>query len=311
LPIIGAAYGISAKSISEKAETAMRITDYVQALRLKHSIKNLLIVLAPLASGQALSFGSSARIVFAFCIFTFAASAVYVLNDCFDIKTDINDQEKKDGPITSGRIQKRNAIFYSLALAVLSLSLAGFLSFSILLLILIYLLVNLLYTLGLKNQPVIELFCVASGFVIRAVVGGQSAEIKISDSFISIVAWASLFLVISKRITEKRIVVERSAGGDVGLGTRQVLSRYSDQFLVFALTVSGSLFLFSFSTWAFTFSDYLHRYSVVLISILLFRFVSDLDESRTKSMIDKFFGDPFLILMSILLSVMLIVPTWF
>jgi decaprenyl-phosphate phosphoribosyltransferase len=289
----------------------MHIADYVQALRLKHSIKNLLVVLAPLASGEALSFTSSTRIVFAFCVFTFAASAVYVLNDCFDIKTDVNDQEKKNGPITSGRIQKSKAILYSSALAVFSLSLAAFLSFSIFLLISIYLLVNVLYTLGLKNQPVIELFCVASGFVIRAVLGGQSAEIKISDSFISIVAWASIFVVVSKRITEKRIIAERSAKGDVVLGTREVLSRYSDRFLIFALTVSGSLFLFSYSTWAFSFSDDLHRYSVVLVSLLLFRFVSDLDESRTKSIIDKFFGDPFLILMSILLSVTLIIPTWF
>lgn len=289
----------------------MHIADYVQALRLKHSIKNLLVVLAPLASGEAMSLNSSFRIVFAFCVFTVAASAVYVLNDCFDINTDINDQEKRNGPITSGRIQKRNAILYSAALAVLSLSLAGILNFSIFLLIGIYLLVNVLYTIGLKNQPVIEFFCVASGFVIRAVVGGQSTEIDISDSFISIVAWASVFLVISKRITEKRIIAERSGTEYIVLGTRAVLSRYSDGFLIFALTVSGSLFLYSYSTWAFTFSDDLHRYSVVLVSLLLFRFVSDLDESRTRSIIDKFFSDPFLILMSILLSVTLIIPTWF
>jgi decaprenyl-phosphate phosphoribosyltransferase len=289
----------------------MHIADYVEALRLKHSIKNLLVVLAPLASGEAMSLNSSIRIAFAFCVFTVAASAVYVLNDCFDINTDINDQEKRNGPITSGRIQKRNAILYSAALAVLSLSLAGILNFSIFLLIGIYLLVNVLYTLGLKNQPVIEFFCVASGFVIRAVVGGQSTEIDISDSFISIVAWASIFLVISKRITEKRIIVERSGTECIVLGTRAVLGRYSDGFLIFALTVSGSLFLYSYSTWAFTFSDDLHRYSVVLVSLLLFRFVSDLDESRTKSIIDKFFSDPFLILMSILLSVTLIIPTWF
>ena len=289
----------------------MQFREYLHSMRLKQSIKNLLVVLAPLASGEILGLISISRIFFAFLVFTVAASSVYVLNDCIDIQTDKNDPEKCNGPITSGKIRQKNAYVFSFTLGTISLILAIILGKSVLLLILTYLVINIFYSTKLKTQPVIEIFCVASGFVIRAIVGGQSTGIIISESFILIVAWASIFVVVSKRMTEKRMIKKFDFIDNRIIVTREVLTRYSDDFLIFALTVTGSLFLFSYSVWALSFTDNFHRYSIVLVAILLFRFACDLDNSRTKSTVDKFLGDPFLIFMSLLLSIFLIIPTWF
>jgi decaprenyl-phosphate phosphoribosyltransferase len=280
-------------------------------MRLKQSIKNLLVVLAPLASGEILGLISISRILFAFLVFTIAASSVYVLNDCIDIQTDKCDLEKRNGPITSGKVRRRNAFVFSFMLGTVSLLMATILGGSVFLLILTYLMINIFYSTHLKTQPVIEFFCVASGFVIRAIVGGQSTGIVISESFILIVAWASIFVVVSKRMTEKKMIKELDFVDSKVIVTRAVLNRYSENFLIFALTVTGSLFLFSYSIWALSFTDNFHRYSIVLVAILLFRFACDLDNSRTKSTVDKFLGDPFLIFMGLLLSIFLIIPTWF
>ena len=289
----------------------MQFREYLNSMRLKQSIKNLLVVLAPLASGEHLGLVSISRIFFGFLVFTVAASAVYVLNDCIDIQIDKNDPEKRNGPITSGKIKKKNALLFSVVLGTISLLLATNLGSSVFQLILTYLLINIFYSTYLKTQPVIEFFCVASGFVIRAIVGGQSVGIIISESFILIVAWASIFVVVSKRMTEKKMIKKLNSIEEKIVVKREVLTIYSENFLVFSLTVTGSLFLVSYSIWALSFSDNLHRYSIVLVAILLFRFACDLDNSRTKSTVDKFLGDKFLIFMSFLLSIFLIIPTWF
>lgn len=203
--------------------------DFLNAARPRQWIKNI-IVLAPFL----FAFGDKRQVVSplmllnamsAILLFSITASGVYVFNDIFDVRLDRLHPVKRHRPIASGRISPSSA--WSMALICVGCGLAG----SWLLLpafgiaVSIYVAIQAAYTLKLKHVPLLDVFVIAFGFVVRAVGGGLIVRADISSWFLVCTFLIALFLALCKRRHEKRMIEESGLentrpsliGGDIKL----------------------------------------------------------------------------------------------
>lgn len=216
---------------------------YLKLLRVHHYIKNILIILPLFFSGTLIS--SSGKIinaVFAFVCFCFVSSAIYIFNDIRDREQDRNHPRKSQRPIASGSVSVRAGIIILSALLVV----AGIISVVFLppissIFLIAYLAINLLYSLGLKNIPVWDVACVASGFLIRLVYGAFVTGIVISNWLYLTVITASFYMALGKRRNELIHNGESS--------TRKVLEKYTIGFLDKGTTIMLSLTIISYALW--------------------------------------------------------------
>ena len=215
----------------------------VQACRPRQWTKNLLVFAAPLFSFSVhpsvwLPAGAALA---AFCLIS---SAIYLLNDCLDLAADRAHPSKRHRPIAAGLVNVPTALATALLLSLFSLILATWIAPPLGLLLFLYALIQVGYCFQLKHIPVIDLFCISSGFLLRAVAGAVAASLSISPWFLLTVGLLALFLAIEKRKAELRIALDR------GVVTRKVLERYSFPLLLrLESTVATSAFM-SYSLWA-------------------------------------------------------------
>ena len=167
-----------------------------------------------------------------------------MLNDSLDVEADRQHPRKRYRPIAAGQVSVPLALTTSALLAVLSLTLAAAVSAPLAGVILAYGLIQVGYCLRLKREPLLDLFCIAAGFLLRAMAGGVAAGLALSPWFLLTVGLLALFLAVEKRKAELQIALGR------GVMTRQVLERYSLPLLLrLEGLVSTSAFM-SYSLWA-------------------------------------------------------------
>ncbi len=261
----------------------------VRTARPRQWVKNVLVVAAPLA-GQRLSEGSvllSTAIAFvAFCL---AASSVYLLNDAIDVESDRAHPTKRTRPIASGEVSLRAAYTTSAVLAVASLGVALLASPSLVLLIAVYLAVQTGYCLRWKQEPVLDIAVVASGFLLRAIAGGVASGIELSQWFLLVTAFGSLFMVSGKRYSEKRLA-EAGEGA-----TRASLLRYTETYLRFVWSLAAAIMILSYSLWAFeidqTRSSVFTTVSIVPFVLAVLRYAVDIDGGDAGAPEDIALGD--------------------
>ena len=161
---------------------------YIKLLRIEQWIKNIFVFLPLFFSGSFLHLELFSVSLFAFFIFSFTASCIYIINDYTDIEADKKHPEKRKRPLASGEISKPTAkmVFAGLVFLVVSLtSLVEFL-FSIDLLyfclvICAYFIMNIAYTFRLKHIAIVDISIIALGFVFRVLAGGYITGIWISQ----------------------------------------------------------------------------------------------------------------------------------
>ena len=177
----------------------------------------------------------------AFCLIS---SAIYLLNDSLDIKADRQHPSKRYRPIAAGLVPVPLALTVSVLLAIISLSLAASISGPLAGAILAYGLIQVAYCLRLKRVPLLDLFCIAAGFLLRATAGVAAGGLGFSQWFILTVGLLALFLAVEKRKAELQTAQLR------GVMTRKVLERYSLPLLLrLESLVSTSAFM-SYALWA-------------------------------------------------------------
>ncbi len=159
------------------------------------------IIFAPIFFSAQIDLSNIKIIIYGFISFCILSSSVYIFNDLFDIEKDRQHHKKKLRPIASGIISRRYALIVcAVLLTILFLSYFYLnLNTSSYYCLLIYLILNILYTLGLKNIPVLELFFVSSGFVIRLIYGALIINVSLSNWIIVSIGLLSMLLVIGKR----------------------------------------------------------------------------------------------------------------
>lgn len=217
---------------------------YLKLLRVEQWVKNLFVFAPLFFSGNITNVDLTIKSIYAFIVFSFAASSIYIINDYTDIESDKKHPEKCRRPLASGVISKSTAIIilFFLVAVVLTLILLAphFLAIPSKLLwrfatiIAFYFFMNLAYTFKLKHVAIIDVCIIAIGFVLRVLAGGYAAGITVSQWAILLTFVLALVLAIGKRRGE---LINAQVTGK----TRKALDGYNVQFADIALSISVTL----------------------------------------------------------------------
>jgi decaprenyl-phosphate phosphoribosyltransferase len=221
----------------------------IKAIRPRQWVKNLLVLLAPLAAlGGDVHYDYVdvfIRVGIAFVVFCLAASCVYLINDARDVEADRAHPTKRFRPIAAGVVPESLAYGLAVVLGVASLAISWFVTPNLTLVMAIYIAIQLAYCFGLKHQAVLDICIVSSGFLIRAIAGGVAANIPLSQWFLLVMAFGSLFMAAGKRYAELQLA-ERT-----GAKIRKSLESYTSSYLRFVWTLSATAVVLCYSLYAF------------------------------------------------------------
>lgn len=225
------------------AEQPDVIHSLIAACRPRQWTKNLLVYASALFSFQLNPqiWWASTEALAAFCLIS---SAVYLLNDVIDREADRAHPSKCRRPIASGALPVPIALVAAAVISALSLLIAAAVTPGLAAVITGYALIQIAYCLGLKRQPLLDLFCIASGFLLRALAGLVATGLGASPWFLLTIGLLALFLAVEKRKAELRISLDR------GVVTRQVLLRYSLPLLQRLESLVASSAFMAYALWS-------------------------------------------------------------
>jgi 4-hydroxybenzoate polyprenyltransferase len=210
-------------------------------VRVRQWTKNLLcfvgVLITPHHNWTLEAFENAALVFIAFC---FMSSAVYVLNDLRDVEHDRKHERKRHRPLASGAVGEIAALIIILALSAVALALAYAVSIRPFLCLVLYAVINLLYSSGLKHTPIVDVFCIAMGFVLRLLCGVYAIGDSPSAWMLLCTLFITLFIGFGKRRSE--IVSQRP--GEV---TRPVLSGYTADYLDSLTNATGVMAILSYA----------------------------------------------------------------
>lgn len=220
----------------------------LKSARIGQWIKNVTLFAPIVFSGYLFVPGAIAKVVWAFGLFSLLSSSIYIFNDIVDRDRDKQHPFKKKRPIASGRLPLDQAIFVFLALsgAVLFLSFAT--SNFFFTAVLAYFALNIFYSLWWKKIPILDVFSIAVGFILRVYAGAFVINVHLDVWFLLTVVSASLFLAVGKRRSEMTLL--KRSGVEL-TGHRVTLLHYTPALLdaytsMFATTTWLTYALYSF-----------------------------------------------------------------
>jgi decaprenyl-phosphate phosphoribosyltransferase len=175
----------------------------LHTLRPKQWAKNMLVFLGPLAAGSLAHWSAMWRTTLAFAIFCVVASGIYIVNDLKDIDEDRIHHQKRHRPIPSGDLPVRTAEIMAGSLMAVGLATSFIvLGWAYAALMMVYVLLSLSYSFGLKDVPVLEMGIVALGFTLRARAGGAALHLPFSPYVLFLAMTGAMFIVAGKRMSE-------------------------------------------------------------------------------------------------------------
>jgi 4-hydroxybenzoate polyprenyltransferase len=253
------------------------------ACRPRQWTKNLLVFAGPLFAFQ-LQPPMWLGAVVAFVAFCLISSAIYLLNDVLDVEADRAHPSKRHRPIAAGLIGVPLALATAAVLAVLSLGLGATVAPGLAGVLLLYGLIQVGYCLQFKRAPLLDLFSIAAGFLLRAVAGVVAAGLGFSPWFLLTVGLLALFLAVEKRKAELRLCLDR------GVITRKVLERYSLPLLQRLENIVSTSAFMSYALWAAgpalngaSTSWMLLSVPFVLVGIFRYQLLSDPEEAERRA----------------------------
>lgn len=247
---------------------------YIHLLRPKHWIKNLFVFAALIFSlnlFNIIKLTASLQAFFAFCL---ASSFAYIINDIIDIEQDREHPKKRNRPIASGKISIKNAAIISIICLITSMTLAYFINLNTLIIIIIYVFVNIFYSIKIKNVVILDVMFIALGFILRMIAGATAIEVSFSNWILLTTLYISLFLGFGKRRGEILLVNNTKQKH-----TRSVLKLYSMQFLDYMIMSSVTLTIISYALYTID-SEVIKRfgtdkliYTVPIVIYGMFRYL--------------------------------------
>ena len=188
------------------------------ALRPRQWSKNLLLfagIVFAAKLGDAMRWAEAVAIFFAYCA---ASSAAYLVNDLRDAEADRLHPVKRHRPVARGELSSERALVAAALLAAGALAIAAVLGFASLLLLLVFVALQLAYSLGLKRIVVVDVAVIAGLFVVRAAAGADAVDVRISSWLLLCTALLALFLGLAKRRGELVLVHADATPGRAVLG---------------------------------------------------------------------------------------------
>ncbi len=271
---------------------------YFKLFRVHHYIKNLLIF-APLAcSGRIYVLDLLFKCICAFIVFSACSSVIYIINDICDAETDKRHPVKCNRPIASGEIKNSQALLAASVLILIGVfSYIYVYNLSSMICIVIYVLTNLCYSLGMKNVPIVDVALLASGFLIRISFGACITGIPVSDWLYLTVLMMAFYFALGKRRNElKRLDVQ---------SVRSVLRKYPLSFLDKNMYLCLALANVFYSLWSMDKSTVSHYnnnylvYTVPFVLLITMRYNLDLEGETDGDPVEVLIHDKSLVILSI------------
>lgn len=244
------------------------LAQWIVLMRIHQYIKNLFIF-APLFFAFDFSPALVWKTILIFVCFSLIASAVYIINDIQDVEQDRLHPKKKNRPIASGKIQKSPAMLFSFFLLIFGGGGILLVETSLLLPILLYLALNLLYTLALKQHALFDVLIIAIGFILRLFIGSIATKIELSHWIVITTFFLSLFLAFAKR-RDDCLLFEKT-----GEKMRESIGGYNLIFIDICLGITAVMSILSYVMWSISheailhFSNYLYLTGIFVVMGIL------------------------------------------
>ncbi len=188
----------------------MPLIEIIKTLRIKQWIKNL-IIFAPLIFSQNIfNIPLLFKSLVTFVLFCLVSGAAYILNDIRDLEEDKLHPLKSKRPLASGKLKKNQALVIFFSLVTISLISAFLINVSFFATVGIYLVLQVAYSFWLKHVVILDVFLIATGFIIRVIAGGLVIEVQFSPWLFICTILLALFLALSKRRHEL-VLLDKSA----------------------------------------------------------------------------------------------------
>jgi decaprenyl-phosphate phosphoribosyltransferase len=251
----------------------------IRAARPRQWLKNLLVLAAPLAAGTLHHPAVLWHAAVALVAFSLAASGIYLINDVMDVDRDRVHPTKRNRPIAVGDVPTAFAIGAAVILLAAALAVTPLAAPHLLAVVAVYIGVQLAYCFWLKQQPVIDICVVSSGFLLRAIAGAAAAAIPPSQWFLLAAGFGALFMVAGKRYAEIQLVQR------TGVAIRDALDQYSASYLRFVWGLSAALLIMTYGLWAFEIRGLHHssvwsEISMVPFVVAVLRYAVDVDSGK-------------------------------
>jgi decaprenyl-phosphate phosphoribosyltransferase len=273
-------------------------------MRPRQWAKNVLVFAAPLAAGQLFDVDVLLPSIGAFVAFCLISSATYVINDVRDVEVDRNHPKKRARPIAAGHLSVTVALIAAVVLAVAALALSFAISLALGGVVTAYAVFTLAYSMFLKQEPVIELALLAMGFLLRAIAGGAASGLPISEWFLIVAGFGSLFMAAGKRYSElDRFVRDGGTSSDNG-NQRKSLDGYTLGYLRFVWGVAAAVTITSYCLWAFDVAQTPSSFpwaewSVLPFVLAILRYGISVDRGGAEAPEDTALGDRVLLLLGL------------
>ncbi len=225
------------------------LSAYIKEARPKQWLKNVLVFAAPGALGSLDEPEVLWRTLAVFVAYCLVSSGLYFWNDILDVAADRLHPKKSQRPIASGRISLASARVTGTALILGGIALGAIPRVDTAVVLGLYAVLTIAYSIKLKHVVLLDLAIVASGFVLRAVAGAVATETNMSQWFVICITFGSLFIVAGKRFAELR-----EMGRDASR-TRAILAEYSEPYLRMIIGMAVTTTMVAYCLWAFESAD--------------------------------------------------------
>ena len=235
------------------------ISALIKTMRPRQWTKNGFVFFALMFDKQLFLREPFLRTLAGFALFCRASSAVYLINDIADVEADRKHPEKKHRPIASGKLPLNTAWLAAILLVAVALPLGYFLSPALAIILAVYLAINILYSRWLKHIPILDVFIVSSGFVLRVAAGVALITVeRFSPWLYMITTLFSLYIGFGKRRAEMSLL-ETGAGSH-----RKVLDGYTLPLLDQLITIVSGTTIVTYSLYTFTAPNLPENHSMML-----------------------------------------------
>ena len=213
---------------------------YIKLLRPKDWAKNLFLYIPLFFSGEVFDVAKLTMVFWGFIAFCCIASSIYIINDYGDIEDDKKHPEKRNRPLASGKASPTIALIICALLVITGFSIAYILGGRFLILLGLYFAINVGYSFGLKNIPILDIFIIAIGFSLRIRSGGALANVDVTVWMNIMVFLLALFMAIGKRRDD--VLLKLSSGVDM----RKAVKGYTLDYLNTMLALVSAVMIVAY-----------------------------------------------------------------
>lgn len=204
-------------------------------LRPRQWIKNFAIFAPILFTGQLFNFPVFLTVCIGFLIFCFISSAIYIVNDIFDIQKDRMHPFKRFRPLAHSDMSITTAISICIVLTLIACYLFTFVKLTFIIAVLVYIILQISYSIKLKNIEVIDILTLAAGYMLRVYAGELISGFRVSVWLLLTTIAFSLFIAVGKRKSELTLISHTK--GTHLEAIRATLSHYSEPLLNVYLSI--------------------------------------------------------------------------